>query len=784
MTERVVQRRLAAIVSADVVAYTRLMERDEVGTHARLRARFKALIEPKIGEHGGRVVKLMVDGLLAEFPSVVDAVNWAVEVQTKVAELSAAEPDDQRIEYRVGVNLGDVIVDGDDIYGDGVNVAARLQEIAERGGVCISEKVQTEVRGKLNVEFVDGGAQVVKNITDPIRVWRWSPGQAEASGAVAQTHAGEPLSLPDKPSIAVLPFENMSADPEQEPKPEGRVIGEARTAKKSWRWPAIATVAIALVAAASAVAWLRPWEPASIERVAHPLPDKPSIVVLPFINMSDDPAQAYFADGMTEDLITDLSKVSGLFVIARNSSFAYKGKQIDIRTVAQDLGVRYVLEGSVRRIGDSVRINAQLIEAATGGHMWADRYDGSLADIFALQDKVMENIVVALAVNLTSGEQSLQGRLRYDNPQAYDAFLQGREHFRGASASDYAKGVPYLEEAIKLDNGYGRAYAALAEIYRDSAAMGWDVRGVSPDEAFWRAEQYLHEALKDPSPLAHQVASKMLSRQGHYDASIDEAKRAIALDANDPAGYMAMADALIWAGIPTQSVNLINKAMRLDPHYPASYVLQSGLARFGLEQFDDAASALERAAKRNPSNYSVFTVLAASYGHLARKPQGQTAIDSANKWRRKTGRPPLTLAVVDLWPYKEDNDRERLEAGLRKVGVPEFPIDYATRINDRLDGDEIRSLMFGRTQTGLDPQTGIDWMVSIAPDGESMVLAPWFSGAETRWIDGDKLCSRYQGSSEAIKVCGFVFRNPEGTPEAKNQFEWVGGARIYPFSVE
>ena len=738
------ERRLTTILAADVVGYSRLMSADEAGTYARLKAHRKELLEPKTAEYHGRVVKLTGDGTLMEFGSVVDALLFSVDVQRAMAERDAAIPEEHRIRYRVGINIGDIIVDGDDIYGDGVNVAARLEAIAEPGGICVSRNVFNQAKNKVEFGFEDLGERQMKNIPEPVCVFR------------------------------VL----------MEPKPEGRVIGEPRTAKRSWRWPAIATVAIALVAAASAVAWLRPWEPASIERIAQSLPDKPSIAVLPFINMSDDPAQEYFADGMTEDLITDLSKVSGLFVIARNSSFAYKGKQTDIRTVAQDLGVRYVLEGSVRRIGDSVRINAQLIEAATGGHMWADRYDGSLADIFALQDKVMENIVVALAVNLTSGEQSLQSRLRYDNPQAYDAFLQGREHFRGASASDYAKGVPYLEEAIKLDNGYGRAYAALAEIYRDSAAMGWDVRGVSPDEAFWRAEQYLHEALKDPSPLAHQVASKMLSRQGHYDASIDEAKRAIALDANDPAGYMAMADALIWAGIPTQSVNFINKAMRLDPHYPASYVLQSGLARFGLEQFDDAASALERAAKRNPSNYSVFTVLAASYGHLARKPQGQTAIDSANKWRRKTGRPPLTLAVVDLWPYKEDNDRERLEAGLRKVGVPEFPIDYATRINDRLDGDEIRSLMFGRTQTGLDPQTGIDWMVSIAPDGESMVLAPWFSGAETRWIDGDKLCSRYQGSSEAIKVCGFVFRNPEGTPEAKNQFEWVGGARIYPFSVE
>ncbi|MEE9589343.1 MAG: adenylate/guanylate cyclase domain-containing protein, partial [Hyphomicrobiaceae bacterium] len=321
MAKREVQRRLAAIVSADVVAYTRLMERDEAGTHARLKARFTKLVEPKIAEHGGRVVKLMGDGLLAEFPSVVDAVNWAVEVQTKVAELSAEEPDEQQIEYRVGVNLGDVIVDGDDIFGDGVNVAARLQEIAEPGGVCISEKVQTEVRGKLNVELVDGGTQTVKNVRDPLRIWRWSPGQVEASDAALRPLAGEPLVLPDKPSIAVMPFDNMSGDPEQE----------------------------------------------------------------------------YFADGMAEDIITALSRMPWFFVIARNSSFTYKGHAVDVKQVARELGVQYVLEGSVRKGGNRLRITAQLIDAMTGKHVWAERYDREIVDIFAVQDEVTEAIVGAVA---------------------------------------------------------------------------------------------------------------------------------------------------------------------------------------------------------------------------------------------------------------------------------------------------------------------------------------------------------------------------------------------------
>ena len=701
MAETKATRKLAAILATDVVGYARLIRADEEGTLDRLKALRADLIDPKVTEHHGRVVKLMGDGMLAEFGSVVDAVRAAAETQRAVAKRNAELPEEQRIEFRIGVNLGDVVIDGDDIQGDGVNVAARLEGLAEPGGICISGAVHDQVRDRLDLAFEDMGYQEVKNIDRPLRVWRWvAEGPARAPS--------EALALPDKPSIAVLPFENMSGDPEQE----------------------------------------------------------------------------YFADGIVEDIITDLSKISGLFVIARNSSFAYKDKKTDIRTVAKELGVLYVVEGSVRRVGNEVRINAQLIEAATGGHLWAERYDGSLADVFALQDKVTEKIVLALAVNLTSGEQSQKIRLRFDNPWAYDAFLQGREFYRRATPEDYAKAVPHLEDAIQLDNKYGRAYAALAEIYRDSAVMGWDVLDVSPDEAFWRAEQFLHEALKDPSPLAHQVASKMLSRQGRYDEATAQAERAIALDANDPAGYMAMAEALIWAGDSTRSVKIINKAMRLDPHYPPGYLFQLGLAHYGTSQFDEAASALERATKRSPNDYSQLTILAATYGHLGRKQAAESAIARANEQRRKMGRPPLTLAVVNRWPFKELADRKRLRDGLRKVGVPEVPPSYAGRLKDRLTGNEIRSLLFGRTQHGFDPKTHKDWMVSLAADGESMVLAPWFSGTEIRWIEGDKLCSRHKGSAAGSKTCAFIFRNPEGTADGRNQFEWVGGARIYPFSVE
>ena len=361
------QRRLAAIVSADVVGYSRLMGEDEVGTHARLKARFSELVGPKIAEHGGRVVKLMGDGLLAEFSSVIEAVNWAVEVQTKVAEFETNRRDDQRIDYRVGVNLGDVIVDGDDIFGDGVNVAARLQEIAEPGGICISEKVYAEVHGKLGVEFADGGAQVVKNIAQPIHVWRWSPDGTEES--LSKTAPSSELALPDKPSIAVLPFNNMSGDPEQE----------------------------------------------------------------------------YFSDGMTEEIITALSRIDMLFVIARNSSFTYKGRAVDIRQVARELGVRYVLEGSVRRASNRVRITGQLIEAASGAHLWADKFDGALEDIFDLQDQIAESVVGVIEPTLRTAEIERSKRKRPESPWAAssavslfraEAWARATRFFQTSSAPD------------------------------------------------------------------------------------------------------------------------------------------------------------------------------------------------------------------------------------------------------------------------------------------------------------------------------------------------------------
>ncbi len=424
------ERRLAAILAADVVGYSRLMGEDETGTLDALRAHREELIEPKIAEHEGRVVKLMGDGLLAEFPSAVEAVHCAVEIQHTMGERNAAVPAERRIVYRIGINIGDIIVEGDDIYGDGVNVAARLEGLAEPGGICVRRNVRNQVRDKLDIDFEELGEVAVKNIARPVRAFS--------------------VVLDAKAAALVTPVVQRADKPERP------------------RWIVAAVAVIVLLFAAGGAFWWQPWAPdvqlASLERMAFPLPDKPSIAVLPFTNMSDDPEQEYFADGITDDLITDLSKVSGLFVIARNSSFAYKGKTVTIRQVAEELGVRYVLEGSVRRAGDQVRINAQLIDAMTGGHLWAERYDRDQDDLFAMQDDVIEKIVSALAVRLTDTEQEQLTRIPTDNLEAYDYYLRAEQEgfYNISSTGTFNRTLSFYKRAIELDPAFADAYAGYA----------------------------------------------------------------------------------------------------------------------------------------------------------------------------------------------------------------------------------------------------------------------------------------------------------------------------------
>jgi TolB-like protein/class 3 adenylate cyclase len=642
MTTEDLTRRLSAILSADVEGYSRLMREDEEATVQTLTT-YRTALTHLINQYRGRVVDSPGDNILAEFTSVVDAVNCGVEIQRELAERNAELPENRRMRFRIGINLGDVLEEGERIYGDGVNIAARMESLPEGGGICISGTVYDAIESKIGLEYEYLGEQEVKNIDKPVRAYR----VLSAPGAAAH-----------------------------------RVIKAKKAVGKKWRNIVVAMAAV-LVVGAAAVAVLyfhvRPAPPppevATKQTPALELPDKPSIAVLPFVNVGGDQEQEYFSDGMTDDLITDLSKVSGLFVIARNSVFTYKGKPVKVQRVAQELGVRYVLEGSVRRAGEQVRINAQLIDATTGHHLWAERYDGHIGDVFALQDTITGKIVAALAVKLRSGEKEQFARKYTHNIAAYDVFLQGRAHYFQRTPHDWVKAVSYFEKAVGLDPNYGEAYAALALTYWESSHNLWTFNlGVSWKEARDRAERYLKLAMGNLSPLAHQAASKMLIDLHLHEEAIFEAQSAIALDPNDANSYLAMAYALIYAGRPKEAVGFVEKAMRLNPHHPAYYLFVLGLAHFVTEQFEEAATLFERALKRNPENYVPLIPLAAAYAHLGREQEAAATIEALQKALPTI----VTLSLVrriPLWSYKDPADQDRLLEGLRKAGMPETLYD-------------------------------------------------------------------------------------------------------------
>ena len=590
MAEQRVQRRLAAILAADVAGYSRLMGEDEEGTLATLTAHLKELIEPCIAEHRGRVVKTTGDGLLVEFASVVDAVRCAVAFQEGMRERNSETPEDRRIEFRIGVNLGDVIVQEDDVYGDGVNVAARLEGLAEPGGVIVSGSVHEQVKGKLDVAFDDLGPQRIKNIAEPVRAFSI---QLEYD-AVSEGQQGSDATLP--------------------------------------------------------------------------MPDKPSIAVLPFVNMSGDPEQEYFADGIAEDIITALSKFHWFFVIARNSSFTFKGKAVDVKHVAGDLGVRYVLQGSVRKAGGRVRITGQLVDATTGNHVWAETYDRELEDIFAVQDEITESIVASVGPEFHAAEIARTHRKDMRNLDAWDCAMRAYWHMVRFTKRDNAEAQRLLSEGIELFGGDARMLSVLAMSYVFDATLGWSE---SIPKSLSQAAQLAHQAiaLDDHDAEAHLALglAQFISKQ-HEDA-IHRLERAIDLNPNYATAMGSLGMVLSFNGERDRAFEWLDKALRLSPHDPFRYfyVACLGFAEFVQQRYDDAIDWAKKAIRESPQVPIARYLLTACYGLTGRSAEAQTALRELLRVA-----PGATIgARRNQAPFHNLADMERYVEGLRKAGLPE-----------------------------------------------------------------------------------------------------------------
>ncbi|MEI3856250.1 MULTISPECIES: adenylate/guanylate cyclase domain-containing protein [unclassified Ensifer] len=643
------QRKLAAILAADLVGYSHLMEIDEADTLARLGSTRENIIAPKIAAHNGRMVKLMGDGALIEFPSVVDAVRCAVEIQQAMAECNEELPADKQLEFRIGVNLGDVIVEGQDIYGDGVNVAARLEGLADPGGVLISGTAYDQVERKLDYGFDFVGEQQVKNIDKPVRLYR--------------IHLGD--------------------------HPRTTAAWTRRKPYRSWFWPSTAA-AVLMLAVGIVVFWSTsrapPVELASRARMEFSLPDRPSIAVLPFTNLSGEAGQQHFTDGMTDSLITDLSKSADLFVVARNSTFAYQGKTVAVSQVAEELGVRYVLEGSVQRAGDRLRVNAQLVDALTGGHVWADRFDGNVADVFGVQDAFVTKIVEALKVSLTGNERMEIARGRTESLRAKEAFDEGWGLYLRFNAKDNAAAIAPLKRAIQLDPEYGRAYAALALVYfrvedyawheevlfRDDE-YGWNQQfGAPPFVAAFHGQAHLDRAMRYPTALGYTAKALAHLRFGRAEDARREAGRATELDPNDPEAQIAMAWALTTSGKPSEALDFVHRALRLNPNFPSHYVLAHAAALFAANDLEQAVEVFDQGAKKNPNATALMPPFASVLAGLGRRDEARRKLLI---WRPGTNQAALEDLARDYkfpirWASEYKAVRERLLDGVRAAALP------------------------------------------------------------------------------------------------------------------
>jgi adenylate cyclase len=585
MADTRINRKLAAILAADVVGYSRLMGADEAGTLGALKRHRETIFDPAVAAHNGRIVKLIGDGTIVEFGSVVDAVNCALSVQR--SDTSDATVRQPTIVLRIGINLGDVIIENDDIYGDGVNIAARLEPLAEPGGICVSSIVNESVGNRIDVRFQDGGDVSVKNIDRPVRVWKWHP---DKDAAGSRSNAANPTPNVEGASIAVLPFVNMSGDPEQE----------------------------------------------------------------------------YFSDGISEDVITDLSKIAGLMVISRNSSFTYKGRSVDVRAVGRDLGVRSVLEGSIRRAGNRVRITAQLIDATNGAHLWADRYDRDLTDIFAVQDDVTRRIVGALKVTLSPAEKARLADSGTPNIDAYDCYLRGREllALNPKNHERFEQSIKFFVRALELDPSYSQAYASLSLAYNLDYQNRWSD---DPDNSLQLAKHNAEQAIeKDPKePFARQVACWAAMFDKDLGRAKSEVDISLSLNPNSSGAYASLGSIHIYSGHPLEAIPALERATRLDPAFRPQHLHFLGMAYLLAGKYETAAALLRERILLMPGTDFSRVLLASALGHLG------DGDEACRIWEElKKINPKYSFSEhFARQPFKKEEDVRRIAEGLAKAGL-------------------------------------------------------------------------------------------------------------------
>jgi adenylate cyclase len=629
MNEERARRKLSGILCADAVGYSRLMRLDEAATVATLKEH-KEIMALLIDKYRGRVVDSPGDNILAEFGSVVDAVECAVEIQNELKNKNDGLPNDRKMEFRIGVHLGDVLEEETRIYGDGVNIAARIEGLAPPIGICISRTAYDQVKNKLNFGYEYLGEQTVKNIDEPVRVYR------------------------------VL----------TEPEAAGKVIGEKKFLGRFSRKTAMAAIIGLVIVAGGLTGWniylqkSIKVEPASLDKMAYPLPEKPSIAVLPFDNLSGNPEQDYISNGFSENIITALSKIPEMFVIAQNTSFSYKGKPIKISQVSEDLGVQYVLDGSVQKTGTQLRVTAQLIDALSGHHLWAERYDRDLSDLFVIQDKITLNILQTLQVRLTSGETARLSKRGVQDLEAYIKVSQATEYLRRWNKEANAQARQLAQEAIELEPKYPSAYKILAWTHMFDAYLGWSK---SPKESMAEAFKLTQKALAldDSDPSLHSLLGQIYIRKRGWEKAIAEFERSIELGPNLANPYAHYSRALHFMGKYKESTELIKTALRLDPIPPNWFFLNLGSNYQLMGKHLEAIKEFKKVLSHNPNDLITNIRLTATYGLLGREEDAHAAAAEVLRLNPKFS----VDHIVKTWPYKNQTDLNLLINGLRKAGL-------------------------------------------------------------------------------------------------------------------